>query len=161
LEDLSEQINSFSYRDYTRGAKRTYFKINMTKNKEKKKALFEKQLMTFTKTINQVSDIAFRKELKEEKVPNKEKIFSIYEQHTDIIVKGGRESVFGHKINLATGSSNLVLHCDVLKGNPSDKTLYPSTLDQVMRPMIELFTTVLMTEDLQASPISVMPAVGE
>ena len=160
LKDLSDQINGFSYRDYTRGAKKTFFKINVTKDKKKKKDLFDRQLITFTKTINQVSnvikkkkhyvsretmaiiaslerllpvmnqvyDITWRKELKEEKVPNEEKIFSIYEQHTDIIVKGGRESVFGHKINLATGKSNLVLHCDVLIGNPSDKTLYAPTL---------------------------------
>ena len=165
LKDLSEQINGFSYRDYTRGAKKTFFKINNTKNHKKKKELFDRQLITFTKTINQVSnvikkkkhyvsretmaiiasleqllpvmnqvyDITWRKELNEEKVPNEEKIFSIYEQHTDIIVKGGRESVFGHKINLATGKSNLVLHCDVLRGNPSDKTLYAPTLDQVIK----------------------------
>ncbi|KXB08147.1 hypothetical protein AKJ55_01390 [candidate division MSBL1 archaeon SCGC-AAA382M17] len=164
LKDLSQQINSFSYRDYTKGAKKTFFKINVTRDKKKKKDLFENQLITFTKTINQVSnvikkkkhyvsretmaiiaslekllpvmnqvyDIAWRGELKGEEVPSEEKIFSIYEQHTDIIVKGGREPVFGHKINLVTGKSNLVLHCDVLKGNPSDKTLYPSTLDQVI-----------------------------
>jgi len=165
LKDLSQHINGFSYRDYTRGAKKTFFKINNTKNHKKKKELFDRQLITFTKTINQVSnvikkkkhyvsretmaiiasleqllpvmnqvyDITWRKELNEEKVPNEEKIFSIYEQHTDIIVKGGRESVFGHKINLATGKSNLVLHCDVLRGNPSDKTLYAPTLDQVIK----------------------------
>jgi len=27
--------------------------------------------------------------------------------HTDIIVKGQREALFGHKINLAAGKSNL------------------------------------------------------
>mgnify|MGYP000426806429 CR=1 FL=1 len=29
LKDLSQQLNSFFYRDYTRGAKKTFFKINL------------------------------------------------------------------------------------------------------------------------------------
>ena len=50
--------------------------------------------------MEQVYDISYRKEIKGEKVPSNEKIFSIFEQHTDIIVKGSRDIVFGHKINL-------------------------------------------------------------
>ena len=61
-----------------------------------------------------------RKEILKENVPVEEKIFSIYEQHTDIIVKGKREVEFGHKINLSSGKSNLILTCEILKGNPSD-----------------------------------------
>jgi IS5 family transposase len=167
LEKLSNEVNGFNYRDYTKGAKRTYFKINNApRNTERKTALFHKQLSTFTKSINQVSnvvkkkqfcgdsmkvlgllftleellgqmyqvyDVAYRKELKGEKVPNEEKIFSIFEPHTDIIVKGGREVVFGHKVNLVSGKSNLILHCDILKGNPSDSGLYQSATKAVIQ----------------------------
>ncbi len=56
----------------------------------------------------QVYNVAYRKEINGEKVPSEEKLFSIYEQHTDIIVKGQREVLFGHKVNLAAGKSNLV-----------------------------------------------------
>jgi len=164
LKSLAKEINEANFRDYTKGAKKTYFKINVTKSKDRKEALFQKQLVTFTKSINQISnvvkkkenydnikvksiirelerllpimqqvyDVAYRKEIKGEKVPNHEKIFSIYEQHTDIIVKGGREVEFGHKINLATGASNLVLQCDILQGNPSDNKLYAPMLDKVI-----------------------------
>ena len=65
----------------------------------------------------------------------KEYIFKtkgFFKQHTDIIVKGGRKPAFGHKISLATGKSNLVLDCQVLKGNPADKTLYGPTLDRII-----------------------------
>lgn len=65
-------------------------------------------------------------------MPNDEKIFSIYELHTDIIVKGSREVQFGHKVNLSTGKSNLILSCEILKGNPSDSTLYQATIDKVI-----------------------------
>ena len=82
--------------------------------------------------MEQVYDITYRKEVEGEKVPNEDKLFSIYEQHTDIIVKGQREVLFGHKINLTAGRSNLVLDCDILRGNPSDKSLFKPVIDRVI-----------------------------
>ena len=163
LTHLAEEVNALDYRDYTKSAKKTFYKINNTKSGDKRIDLFAKQLITFTKCINQVSniikkkpgcsiaaialinsleallplmnqvyDITERREIKGETVPNDDKIFSIYELHTDIIVKGGREVKFGHKINFSSGKSNLILTCEILKGNPADSTLYQSTLDKVM-----------------------------
>jgi transposase, IS5 family len=81
--------------------------------------------------MEQVYDISYRHELLGESVPNSEKIFSIYEEHTDIIVKGSREVSFGHKVNLATGRSNLILDCEITDGNPKDSTLYEGVLERV------------------------------
>jgi len=81
--------------------------------------------------MERVYDMSYRHELLGESVPNGEKIFSIYEDHTDIIVKGAREVAFGHKVNLATGRSNLILDCEILEGNPKDSTLYEGVLDRV------------------------------
>ena len=61
-----------------------------------------------------------RRVLLEEGVPASEKIVSVFEPHTDIIRKGGRETLYGHKINLATGQSGLVLDVVVESGNPAD-----------------------------------------
>ena len=61
LKRLSEEISGFSYRDYTKGAKKTYFKLNNTKSKNKNIQLFLKQLLTFTKSINQVSNVVKKK----------------------------------------------------------------------------------------------------
>jgi len=58
-----------------------------------------------------------------EKVPPQDKIVSIFEPHTDIIIKDRRETLFGHKLCLTTGASGLVLDCMVLDGNPADATL--------------------------------------
>lgn len=80
----------------------------------------------------QVYSMAHRKEIGGEKVPNDQKIFSIYELHTDIIVKGSREIKFGHKVNIGTGKSNLILTCEVLQGNPADSTLYQDTMDKLL-----------------------------
>jgi IS5 family transposase len=51
---------------------------------------------------------------------------------TDIIVKGGREVKFGHKVSFTTGRSNLILGCEVLKGNQTDSTLYQVMTDKVI-----------------------------
>ena len=83
--------------------------------------------------MEQVYDVTYRKEIEGEKVPSEDKLFSIYEQHTDIIVKGQREVLFGHKVNLAAGKSNLVLDCQILRGNPSDKSLYQPTIDNIIQ----------------------------
>jgi len=96
------------------------------------------QLEDLLGVMVQVYDIAYRKEIEGETVPNDEKLFSILERHTDIIVKGSREVQFGHKVNLATGRSQLILDIDTLRGNPSDKTLYQSTINRV----IENYQTV-------------------
>ena len=78
--------------------------------------------------MEKVYDISYRHELLGESVPNREKIFSIYEDHTDILVKGSREAAFGHKVNLTTGRSNLILDCEIVDGNPRDSILYEGVL---------------------------------
>ena len=55
-----------------------------------------------------------------ESVPAAEKIVSLFEPHMDIVRKGGRETRYGHKINLAIGQSGLVLDVVVESGNPAD-----------------------------------------
>lgn len=82
--------------------------------------------------MTQVYWMTYRKEIEGEAVTNDQKIFSIYESHTDIIVKGSREIKFGHKVNIGTGKSNLILTCEVLNGNPADSTLYQDTIDKLI-----------------------------
>ncbi len=162
LGHLQKEITDLSYIDYTKGAKKTYFTLNVTKKEEARYGLFCVQLIRFTKVINQTSnlvkknsgnlaaapiltqmsnllklmrqvfDMAYDLQIEGRKVPNEKKLFSIYELHTDIIVKGQREVEFGHKVSLATGSSNLILDCQVLKGNPGDKTLYQGCISRVV-----------------------------
>ena len=44
-----------------------------------------------------------------EAVPAGEKLVSLFEPHADIIVKGSRDVHYGHKLNLTTGRSGMVL----------------------------------------------------
>ena len=59
-----------------------------------------------------------RRVLKGETVPAEEKVVSLFEPHTDIIRKGGRRVQYGHKVNLGSGPSGLVLDAVVEAGNP-------------------------------------------
>jgi IS5 family transposase len=85
-------------------------------------------LETYIPLAKQVIDQAYRRIVKKEQVPVAEKIVSIFEPHTDIIVKGFRDVVFGHKVMLSTGASGMLLTLNVLDGNPKDSTLVPETL---------------------------------
>jgi transposase, IS5 family len=70
-----------------------------------------------------VIDQARRRVLRGEQVPNAEKIYSIFEPHTDLIKRGKvRTPVeFGHKVFLAESAQGLITQYEVLAGNPSDE----------------------------------------
>jgi transposase, IS5 family len=44
---------------------------------------------------------------------------SLFEPHADIIVKGARDVQYGHKLNLLTGKSGLILDVVIEAGNPA------------------------------------------
>lgn len=70
-----------------------------------------------------VIDQTKRRVLNGENVPVDEKVVSIFEPHTDIIVKKDNEVLFGHKIALMIGKSSTILDCMILRGNPGDESL--------------------------------------
>ena len=80
--------------------------------------------------VTKVIDQTKRRVFNNEKVPSKEKIVSLFESHTDIIKKGGRNTQYGHKINFTSGQSALIMDAVIEKGNPSDRT---RALPMVMR----------------------------
>jgi IS5 family transposase len=71
-----------------------------------------------------------RRVLMGEQVPASEKIVSIFEEHTDIIVKDRRDTYFGHKVCLTGGASNLIIDCVITDGNPADSTLTEQMIDR-------------------------------
>jgi IS5 family transposase len=81
---------------------------------------FIQQLQHYLSLARQVLCQTQRRVFGGESVPAQEKIVSIFEEHTDIIRKDRRDTYYGHKICLTGGSSNLILDCVVLEGNPGD-----------------------------------------
>ena len=80
--------------------------------------------------LKQVIDQTTRRIIHGEKVPAQEKILSFFECHTDIIEKGKRETQFGHKVFMTTGSSGVILDCLIPRGNPNDSAMFEELLDR-------------------------------
>jgi IS5 family transposase len=82
-----------------------------------------KQIEHFCGLGSRVIDQGRRRVLDGEQVPNDEKIYSIFEPHTDLIKRGKvRTPVeFGHKVFLAESAQGLITQYEVLRGNPSDE----------------------------------------
>lgn len=74
----------------------------------------------YSQLMSRVIDQTERRVLRGEEVAAEDKVVSIFEEHTDIIKKGGRETVFGHKIFLNCGRSGMITHCAIERGNPAD-----------------------------------------
>lgn len=93
-------------------------------------AAWHAELAHFEPLIRRVIDQTERRVLAGEKVPAGDKIVSLFEEHTDIIVKGRRDVQYGHKLNLSTGRSGLVLDVVIEQGNPADAERLLPMLDR-------------------------------
>jgi IS5 family transposase len=71
-----------------------------------------------------------RRVLRGQAVPAQEKIVSLFEAHADIIVKGGRDTQYGHKLNLVAGRSGLILDLVIETGNPADSERFLPMLER-------------------------------
>jgi IS5 family transposase len=71
---------------------------------------------------SKVVDQTERRVLRGESVPAQEKIVSIFEPHTDIIVKDRRQTLYGHKVFFNVGASGMIIDMLMERGNPSDAT---------------------------------------
>ena len=141
------------YTDHTKRAKRRMLAIQHTGSKRKREAAYrdllkvaEKsvgyaeraieylegntgahrladELTHFTRLLGRVINQTRRRVVKGEKVPASEKLVSLFEPHTDIIVKDRRDTLYGHKVFVTGGASGLILDCTVQAGNPADSSM--------------------------------------
>jgi IS5 family transposase len=81
--------------------------------------------------MEQIRDVAYRREILGESVASQDKLLSLYEPHTQMIVKGKGKVFFGRKVSLASGRSNLILQCQVCDGE-TDGELFDPTLEDVI-----------------------------
>ncbi len=87
-------------------------------------------LKEFARLTAKVIDQTERRVLQDQKVPATDKIVSLFEPHTDVIVKDRRDTFYGHKVCLTGGKSNLILDCLITDGNPADTELTETMLDR-------------------------------
>ena len=87
-------------------------------------------LNRYSQLAARVIDQTQRRVMLGEDVPASEKVVSLFETHTDIIVKDRRDTFFGHKVCLTGGASNLIVDCLIVDGNPADSNLTIEMLDR-------------------------------
>ena len=91
-----------------------------------------KEITCFCQLGERVIDQTRRRVLQGETVPAEEKLYSIFEPHTDLIKRGKtlKPVEFGHKVFLAESAQGLITYYRVLKGNPVDSEHVQASLDQ-------------------------------
>src|SRR6516225_4325006 len=82
--------------------------------------LWQLQVRHYRPLIEGIIKQSERRVLAGELVPAGEKLVSLFEPHADIIVKGSRGTEYGHKLNLTTGRSGMILDLVIEAGNPAD-----------------------------------------
>jgi transposase, IS5 family len=88
------------------------------------------EIAHYCQLAERVLDQTRRRVLEGEKVPNSEKLFSIFEPHTDLIKRGKllTPEEFGHKVFLAESAQGLITQYAVLEGNPADQDQVETSL---------------------------------
>ncbi len=92
--------------------------------------IWEGQVKHYRGLIERVIEQAERRVIRGEQVPAAQKIFSLFEAHSDIIIKGSRDIQYGHKLNLASGRSGLILDAVIEQGNPADSDRFIPLLER-------------------------------
>lgn len=114
-------------------------KLTSSPSRDMKQFLLESafvaELKHFALLTHQVLSQTERRILRDESVPATEKIVSIFEPHTSIIIKDDRGTEYGHKVCITTGASSLVTDVVVEQGNPADYTL----TTRMMQRQVETF----------------------
>lgn len=88
------------------------------------------ELEHFVPLVRKLVSQTKRRVLHGESVPAEEKLVSIFEPHTDIIRKDGRDTYYGHKVTFSGGKSGLILDWVVEDGNPADASRFLPMLDR-------------------------------
>jgi hypothetical protein len=81
------------------------------------------QIRVFIERTRQVADTAYRRVILGEKVPNKDKLFSIFEPHTQLYRRGkaGQENQFGRLAMIYEDGNGFITHHYLLNRNETDE----------------------------------------
>ena len=101
------------------------------------------EVLHYRRLLERVIDQAVRRVFNQETVPAGEKIVSLFEPHTDIIVKANRGVEYGHKLNLSTNKHGLITAVMLEQGNPKDSKRFMPLLEAHQRLYGHLPTTTI------------------
>jgi IS5 family transposase len=140
-EGPTEKIRDRAYRDLLKVARETHAMATLVHaqlataptNDPLEQAKIEglrSELGELMSAMKQVQDQTHRRVIEGEKVPVSEKLFSIFEKHTDLVMKDKFKPLFGHKICVTGGASSMIIDVVVEAGNPADSTLVERSIER-------------------------------
>lgn len=88
-------------------------------------------LQTFIERTQQVIEQTERRVFQNESVPAEDKLLSVFEPHSDIIMRGKahRPTEFGHKVWLDEVDGGIISDYRILDGNPADSDQWQPAID--------------------------------
>jgi IS5 family transposase len=97
--------------------------------------------------VGKIVDQADRRILQGEKVPPDEKLYSLFESHTELIKRGkaGKPIEFGHKILIAQTAEKYIHHYHVMERQVADKDLLVPAIE-AHRDLFGYYPQVLSTD---------------
>jgi IS5 family transposase len=89
------------------------------------------EITSYCDLADRVIDQTRRRVIEGEQVPSEQKVYSIFEPHTDLIKRGKAQKPveFGHKVFLAESAQGLITDYRVLQGNPADSDQVEASLE--------------------------------
>jgi IS5 family transposase len=95
-------------------------------------AQLRQQITSYCDLADRVIDQTRRRVIEGEPVPSEQKVYSIFEDHTDLIKRGKAQKPveFGHKVFLAESAQGLITDYRVLTGNPADSDHVEASLER-------------------------------
>ena len=102
---------------------------NVVERYKNNKKIDTTKLINIVELLPLIISQTVKRVIKGDIVPPDEKVLSIFESHTDIIIKGRRDIEYGHKVFLTTGTSGLVTDCQLVQANPADSEYFIDLLE--------------------------------
>jgi len=89
------------------------------------------ELASYTPTVERIVDQAQRRIFDGEVVPAGEKVYSLFEEHTELLKRGkaGKPIEFGHKVLIAQSGEKFITHYKVMPEREDDKDLLAGAID--------------------------------
>lgn len=88
------------------------------------------ELVQYTPLVERIIEQAERRIFDGEVVPADEKLYSLFEEHTELLIRGkaGKPVEFGHKVLIAQTAQKFISHYQVMPKREEDKDLLSGTL---------------------------------
>jgi len=138
-QDKRKQIITQSYQDYIGLVSSCYQKIeDILKKLTSLQLISIAEIVSIDYFMGQVKhhlDLVERRVIKEEKIPHKEKVFSIFEPHTEWVSKGkaGTPVEFGLRVNIIEDQHQFILHHQVMEKQTDEQIAVPFINDTQAR----------------------------